>query len=307
MVLAERSRAVRMLAEHLLSSSPAEGPRASAWSGITSYKFSSPVRWIKDPSSGISFIIVVQGSHLLQIGERTLGQDSSRGFVAGGYERVACDVLDASLQRPYLAMVWKIDPGVVRRTWRDVVRFDADRQPPAHDEPIPPSALTSSPPSRGSDWRALEVVLRADSNIASAVDRQILAPLYQQEVAYWLLNSDLGEELRTLTSTDYPNDPIADLIEHLRTHLADSWHVAQMAERAYMSTSVFSHRFRQATGRPPHQYLREMRLDHARDLIASGDLTVAQVSSQVGYRSISQFTNAFRDRFGITPGAGLVR
>lgn len=301
MVLAERSRAIRMLAEHLTRNSPAEGPGVSRWSGITTYKFSAPARWTRPQASAISLIIVVQGSHLLQLGERTVAQDSSRCFVAGGYERVACDVLDATFQRPYLAVVSDIDPGVVRRTWQELARFDGEggAQAPVS---IPPSGLTTRTPPAGSDWRALEVVLRADTNIVSEIDRQILGPLYQQEVVYWLLNSDLGGELRTLASTADADDPIAVVIEYMRSHLVDSWQVAQMAERAFMSPSVFSHRFREATGRPPHRYLREMRLDHARDLIDRGDLTVAQVASQVGFRSVSQFTNAFRERFGMTPG-----
>jgi AraC-like DNA-binding protein len=46
-----------------------------------------------------------------------------------------------------------------------------------------------------------------------------------------------------------------------------------------------------------------MRLDRARELLVDGHLTVARISKEVGYASVSHFISEFRGRFGVTPRA----
>nr|WP_281353775.1 helix-turn-helix transcriptional regulator [Amycolatopsis pithecellobii] len=79
--------------------------------------------------------------------------------------------------------------------------------------------------------------------------------------------------------------------------------VSDLAERVSMSPSAFSHLFREVTGKSPYQFVKEMRLNRARELHVEGDLTVTQVSRAVGYGSTSHFINEFRSRFGATPRA----
>ena len=55
------------------------------------------------------------------------------------------------------------------------------------------------------------------------------------------------------------------------------------------------------TGRSPYQFVKEMRLDRARELLIDGQLAVARVSKEVGYGSVSHFISEFRARFGVTP------
>ena len=76
-----------------------------------------------------------------------------------------------------------------------------------------------------------------------------------------------------------------------------------MAERAYMSPSAFSHVFRDVTGKSPYQFVKEMRLNRARELLVEDGNSVTQISKAVGYRSASHFINEFKDRFGVTPRA----
>jgi transcriptional regulator GlxA family with amidase domain len=147
----------------------------------------------------------------------------------------------------------------------------------------------------------LEVVIWAVHSIASDMDRHLLGPMYQREMIYWLLQSEQGEQLRALASDDSASSRVSTVIEYARTHLAEPLSVGDMADLANLSTSAFARQFRDVTGRPPHQFLKEMRLSHARELVAEGDLTVTRISREVGYASVSQFISAFRSRFGMTP------
>jgi transcriptional regulator GlxA family with amidase domain len=60
-------------------------------------------------------------------------------------------------------------------------------------------------------------------------------------------------------------------------------------------------RFIKDTGRSFHDYLNEIRLSHARELLASTVLKVGEISQQVGIGSAQYFSNLFRESVGVTP------
>ena len=93
------------------------------------------------------------------------------------------------------------------------------------------------------------------------------------------------------------------VLEYVRAHLSEPLTVADMADLVSLSPSAFAHLFRDVTGRSPYQFLKEMRLDRARELLVDGNFTVARISKEVGYASVSHFISEFRGRFGVTPRA----
>src|SRR6201987_4094845 len=89
----------------------------------------------------------------------------------------------------------------------------------------------------------------------------------------------------------------------MRMHLGEPLTVADMAERVSLSPSAFAHLFRKVTGQSPYQFLKEMRLDKARELLIDGQFAVTRVSKEGGYGNVSHFIREFRARFGVTPRA----
>ncbi len=65
--------------------------------------------------------------------------------------------------------------------------------------------------------------------------------------------------------------------------------------------AAFSRRFRDVTGRSPYQFVKELKLKRARELLVEGRLGVADVCRAIGYASASHFIKEFRIRFGTTP------
>ena len=133
------------------------------------------------------------------------------------------------------------------------------------------------------------------------MDRRVLAPLYLREMIYRLLQREQYTWLLALAAAEAASSPVSAVIDYVRGHLAEPLTVADMADLASMSLSAFAHLFRAVTGRPPYQFLKEMRLDRARELLIDGDFTVTRISKEVGYASISHFISEFRGRFGMTP------
>ena len=56
-------------------------------------------------------------------------------------------------------------------------------------------------------------------------------------------------------------------------------------------------------GIPPHQFMIRLRVDRAKEMLAEGDLSIAEVASQTGFGSPIQLTRAFRRVVGTTPSA----
>ncbi|WP_372395878.1 AraC family transcriptional regulator [Azospirillum sp. HJ39] len=119
----------------------------------------------------------------------------------------------------------------------------------------------------------------------------------------------MTEALRPMAATPAAASPLrpADLARMVRVRdrlLAepDADHtLAKLACDAGVSVTVLKERFRAAFGRSVFDTLRDIRLDRARSLIEGG-WSVSQAAAYVGYRHPSNFTTAFRRRFGHAPG-----
>lgn len=70
-----------------------------------------------------------------------------------------------------------------------------------------------------------------------------------------------------------------------------------------VSPSKLSRLFRRAEGVSVQEYVRNIRLDIACDLLAHSDLSVAQIAPRVGFARQGSFSKAFKARFGVAPRA----
>jgi AraC-like DNA-binding protein len=90
-------------------------------------------------------------------------------------------------------------------------------------------------------------------------------------------------------------------IHHMHTHYAEKLTAAGLADLAALSLSHFARVFKQETGRPPLEYLLELRLGKARQLLRGGDLPVTEIALRCGFGTSSHFAATFRRRLGTTP------
>jgi AraC-like DNA-binding protein len=83
--------------------------------------------------------------------------------------------------------------------------------------------------------------------------------------------------------------------------------VPALAEAALASPAHFIRSFKRAFGETPHQYLLRRRIERAQDLLRSTELSVTEVSLDVGFRSLGSFSTAFRELVGEPPSAYRAR
>ncbi len=79
-----------------------------------------------------------------------------------------------------------------------------------------------------------------------------------------------------------------------------------VAGQVHLSERQFDRRLKQLTGLTPNNYLREMRLQRAKDFLHEGKYSsVKEVGFAVGFSSTKYFSGLFQDRFGVLPSAYL--
>lgn len=78
--------------------------------------------------------------------------------------------------------------------------------------------------------------------------------------------------------------------------------LAQLARQVGLNECTLKRGFQQVFGTTAFGYLHHYRLEYARQLLFTGEMTVAQVAQSIGFAR-NYFTRAFCQKFGCTPGA----
>lgn len=86
-------------------------------------------------------------------------------------------------------------------------------------------------------------------------------------------------------------------------HLSEPLSLADMAKRAGLSQSRFCAIFRQEFGIAPHQYLLQLRIEHAQELLRSTELSLFEIAEYCGFADAQHFSKVFKKAIGIAPGA----
>jgi AraC-like DNA-binding protein len=74
-----------------------------------------------------------------------------------------------------------------------------------------------------------------------------------------------------------------------------------MARAAHLSKFHFAREFAAAYGETPRSYLTRRRIERAKDLLRTANLTVTEVCYLVGFSSLGSFSSRFRDLVGCSP------
>lgn len=80
-----------------------------------------------------------------------------------------------------------------------------------------------------------------------------------------------------------------------------NWTLEIIANQVGMSRAAFANRFAALVGRPMFQYLTNLRMQKAEELLRESLLSIDQVAEQVGYESERAFTLTFKKHAGTTP------
>tara|TARA_R110000765_G_scaffold379886_1_gene470947 strand:- start:837 stop:1427 length:591 start_codon:yes stop_codon:yes gene_type:complete len=95
---------------------------------------------------------------------------------------------------------------------------------------------------------------------------------------------------------------ITKVLEYINNNLADeNLNVEQLAEELFLSRSQLYRKIKALTGHTANEFLRNIRLEKAKEMIEQGHESISEVSFKVGFSSPSYFTKCFKSHFGALP------
>ncbi|MCW8128277.1 GlxA family transcriptional regulator [Microbulbifer halophilus] len=99
----------------------------------------------------------------------------------------------------------------------------------------------------------------------------------------------------------HPDEEIVQAQTWLKEHCSGEVRLSEVAAYFDMSVRSFNRRFKLATGQTPLQYLQNVRVDTARELLQSSNLSVNEIAEKVGYQDMGHFTALFKKFLSTTP------
>jgi AraC-like DNA-binding protein len=77
--------------------------------------------------------------------------------------------------------------------------------------------------------------------------------------------------------------------------------VTALADAMNMSRSTLTRKLKAITGRTPLDFIRNIKMKHARHMLEDKDKSVTEVAATLGYFNRKYFTTCFKEEFGMTP------
>ena len=234
-------------------------------------------------------LIVGQGRKRAYLGGAVYRYDAYNYLVLSVPMPAECET-EASPEEPLLLIAINVEPTMLGEMLLEM------------DEPPPP--VSSTPRGISTTPMSEELggaVIRLLECLKSPHDSRILGRQTVREIVYRVLQGEQGGALRALASRDEHFSRIARALKHVHTEYAQPLSVEELARKAGMSVAAFHYNFKLVTASSPLQYLKRIRLDHARQLMAHDGYNASTAARAVGYESPSQFSREFKRLFGVTP------
>ena len=239
----------------------------------------------------------LQGTKRLSSGERTLAYGAGTMFLASIDVPVIWSVTGATEELPYLAVALKLDPPTIASMLLEVSPASASET--AEDV----EALVVADATEAMRDPLLRLVRLLDA----PADAPLLAPMFERELLYRVLQSPRGAILRQIARTGSRLSQIQRAVKWIRSHLTEPLPVETLAGIASMSVSSFHRHFKASTGLSPLAFHKQVRLQEARVRLLAAPGAVASVAFEVGYESASQFSREYARQFGIAPAKDVAR
>jgi YesN/AraC family two-component response regulator len=164
-----------------------------------------------------------------------------------------------------------------------------------------------------SGYHDFEYAARA---VRLGVSHYLTKPVIASEAEEMLgrLSAELRERERMAPASDGrepPEAPLApersgvqtEVAEYLRAHYRCSLTIRELAERFYVHPVYLGQSFARKYGMSIADYVHELRIEEARRLLESTDMTLGAIAEAVGYNAYQHFLKQFERRTGMKPAA----
>jgi len=147
-----------------------------------------------------------------------------------------------------------------------------------------------------------------DNGISTQVllDQEFISEL--DTLAEWSL-SDFMQYAREMfdyvvsimRNSDDSEDVIRNAKQYIAEHFREDIDRNDVASVIYITPNYLSKKFRDETGMNLREYINHLRIEEAKRLLISTNMTISEISSEIGYDNSSYFSTVFRKICGVSP------
>jgi AraC-like DNA-binding protein len=137
------------------------------------------------------------------------------------------------------------------------------------------------------------------NNFSNQSYSDALLVLKFEEIMLYLLNkygSNFEYYLHSLISTE-----VSTFKKVIENNIHSNLKLEEIAFLCNMSLSTFKRHFTNEYNEPPGKWLQDKRLQKAKELLQAGELKASDIYLDIGYNNLSNFSVAFKNKFGISP------
>ncbi|MDD7389893.1 MAG: response regulator [Lachnospiraceae bacterium] len=108
-------------------------------------------------------------------------------------------------------------------------------------------------------------------------------------------------ETRNTKSESGLRNDIRRVQYYICTHLNENLSTDTLAGKVYLSPGYLSYIFKKETGMNLSRYIRECRMEKAKELLSGTSMKIVQICREVGFSNVSYFCQSFREYCGVSP------
>ena len=238
--------------------------------------------------------LIVAGNKTMTVGDRSFRYDPATYFVMS-VDLPAVGAVEPSADgEPYLAVSLTLEPVRLAQLLGDLPKTATEGRCSSGFSvaPVTPELLDA--------WLRMLRLLDQPTEIAA------LAPAYEREILFRVLQGPLGWMLREIAAPESTVSRIGLAIQWIRENFALPLRVKPLADMAALSASAFHRHFKTVTALSPLQYQKRVRLLHARTMLIAGEGNVTSTAFAVGYESATQFSREYARLFGSSPSRDAI-
>jgi AraC-like DNA-binding protein len=246
-------------------------------------------------TTGTGFALIAQGAKRLTLGDQVIDYGPGEYLITSVDLPVVGRFTRATPDEPALGFGMTLTAPAIAEL---LLAAGAPRpRPSGGSAPAVPALTVDRAPAD-----LLDAIARLLRLLSRPRDLPVLGPMVRREILWLILTGPQGETVRQLGLADSKLAYISQAVQWIRDNTAAPMRIDDLAARVGLSASAFHRAFRVVTGSSPLQFQKQLRLQTARQLLASTNSSVSQVASGVGYESAAQFNREYRRLFGNPPG-----
>ena len=138
------------------------------------------------------------------------------------------------------------------------------------------------------------------SGPGAALRRLEAEELLRSVLIGWDAGAEKPEGPLSPTDTEHGRR-LREIISELLENSGDAASVAELARRTGYSPVHFSRVFKKVTGSLPREFIIQVRIDRAKQLLRESSLSIGEIANALGYSDVFFFSRQFKNRAGLSP------